>query len=86
MSHALSFIREPSRSPAVALNFIQRALTSVARSWQRRRRFAHVVELDDHLLADIGLSPEDVRSALPFSAYKAGAAVRLLREAQSGRS
>ncbi|WP_274423769.1 DUF1127 domain-containing protein [Chelativorans sp. YIM 93263] len=44
------------------------ALTSLLSVAERRRQRLHLSELDDHLLADVGLTPEEVRRecAKPF--------------------
>ncbi|WP_159589915.1 DUF1127 domain-containing protein [Chelativorans xinjiangense] len=44
------------------------ALAPVLRIEERRRQRLHLSELDDHLLADVGLTREDVRRecASPF--------------------
>jgi len=87
MSHTTSFTRGQSRFPLTgAPTSIRRALSNVARSWKRRRQLVHAAELDDHLLADIGLSRDQLQSALPFTAYNGNAALRLLRTMESGRS
>lgn len=70
MREAASFIsgqRETAGSGA--LSVLVRNVGLVFRSFNGRRKIAKLGQLDDHLLADIGLSQEDVRWALglPFS-------------------
>jgi uncharacterized protein YjiS (DUF1127 family) len=38
-------------------------LIAVALAWERRHQYSELLELNDHLLADIGLSREDVEEA-----------------------
>jgi uncharacterized protein YjiS (DUF1127 family) len=49
-------------------------LTRVALAWERRREYRELLQLDDHLLADIGLSRSDVeevrRSPLYLTAWR----------------
>ena len=52
---------EPGRPPG----FVRRALVSLAaalRESRERRTLAALSEFDDHLLRDIGLTPDDVRT------------------------
>ncbi len=70
MREAATFIAsQTSSAPAAALTRVLQALRNGFRLWSRRRTLTKVAELDDHLLADIGLKREDVRWALdlPFS-------------------
>jgi uncharacterized protein YjiS (DUF1127 family) len=49
-------------------------LSRVALAWERRCQYRELLELDDHLLADIGLSRSDVeevrRSPLYLTAWR----------------
>jgi len=48
-------------------------LIEVALTWERRHQYGELLELNDHLLADIGLSREDVevrRSPLYLLAWR----------------
>lgn len=70
MREAASFIASQTASaPADALSALARMLRRGFRLWSARRKLTRLTELDDHLLADIGLTREDVRLALdlPFS-------------------
>jgi uncharacterized protein YjiS (DUF1127 family) len=85
MPRTATFNPEQTRSPSVAaLAVVQHVFSQVVRSWARRRQLAHIAELDDRLLADIGLTREDVNSALPFSVRKSRATSQLAA-AQSRR-
>ena len=69
MREAASFIAsQGDRATAGVLEAILRDVSSALRSWARRRQLKQLTDLDDHLLADIGVTREDVRWALdlPF--------------------
>jgi uncharacterized protein YjiS (DUF1127 family) len=67
MPHTPSLMREPAQLPlSGALAFIGRTFSRAVLSWEKRRQLAHAVGLDDHLLADIGLTREDMNSARRF--------------------
>jgi uncharacterized protein YjiS (DUF1127 family) len=70
MREAASFIAARSQSaPAAILPTVLEAAKSAWRAWSNRRRLADLSEFDDHLLADLGLTRNDVRQALdlPFA-------------------
>lgn len=70
MRNAATFIASQRSVAATGLlqGFVRSAMTMV-RAWKNRRQLAYLSDLDDHLLADLGLTREDVRSALdlPFA-------------------
>jgi uncharacterized protein YjiS (DUF1127 family) len=72
MREAASFIANQSR-PFGALSALVHDISGVYRSWRNRRELASLADVDDHLLADMGLSRSDVKWALslPF-AYDPG--------------
>ena len=85
MREAASFIASRTRpAGAAALPAMFGAVRAAFLSWQRRRQLIALTEVDDHLLADIGVTREDVRWALdlPFS-YDPG--LELQRRALSNR-
>jgi uncharacterized protein YjiS (DUF1127 family) len=70
MRNAASFIASQTGSfEAGILHTLVRTAHETLDAWKRRRQVARLVEFDDHMLADIGLTREDVREALdlPFS-------------------
>ncbi|MGH6922199.1 MAG: DUF1127 domain-containing protein [Propylenella sp.] len=65
MREAASFIA--SRSGFAAAGFVPAALQfaeRTVRAWRNRRSVVRLTELDDHLLADLGLTRRDVNAAL----------------------
>jgi uncharacterized protein YjiS (DUF1127 family) len=74
MRNAASFIASQSVSSeaGILLTFLRRAQEAFS-AWKSRREVATLSDLDDHLLADLGLTRGDVREALdlPF-AYDPG--------------
>ncbi len=70
MREAASFIASQSRSaPAPILPALLDFAHAAWRGWANRRKLASLSEFDDHMLADIGLSRDDVQMALdlPFA-------------------
>ena len=70
MREAASFIASRSGSAeAGVLYAIVDAAKIALKSWINRRRIATLTDFDDHMLADIGLTRNDLREALdlPFS-------------------
>ena len=70
MREAASFIaRQGYADEAGILIAALRIAQRTFRSWLNRRRIASLTEVDDHLLADLGLDRDDVRRALdlPFA-------------------
>jgi uncharacterized protein YjiS (DUF1127 family) len=70
MREAASFIaRQRETEGSGALSALLRSIGLAIRSLNSRRKLAKLSELDDHLLADIGVSREDLRWALdlPFA-------------------
>jgi uncharacterized protein YjiS (DUF1127 family) len=70
MRNAAYFIASQSESSGAS--FLQSAFRSVQRAvkaWTDRRAVSRLVDFDDHLLSDLGLTRNDVRAALdlPFS-------------------
>ena len=70
MREAASFIAAQSGSASAGL--LAAALRSgqaAFRAWAARRKLTNLLDLDDHLLADVGVKREDVKWALdlPFS-------------------
>jgi uncharacterized protein YjiS (DUF1127 family) len=69
MRNAALFIAS-QHGPAEAglLHSILRTVGNIAKRWKSRTEVARLVDFDDHMLADIGLSRGDVREALdlPF--------------------
>ena len=69
MREAASFIASRSNpTSAGLLPILARAAVHLQRAWARRRDLARLREFDDHQLADIGVTREDLRWALtqPF--------------------
>ena len=70
MRNAASFIASQHGSfQAGILHTLFRKVEETFKAWQRRRQIATLVDFDDHMLSDIGLTRGDVREALelPFS-------------------
>jgi len=70
MRDAALFIASQSGSAeAGILHTVFEASKRAYRSWKNRRQVAELGDFDDHMLADIGLTRNDVREALdlPFS-------------------
>ncbi len=70
MREAASFIASQKASdPAGLLAAATRMAETALRSWAKRRNLVKLSDLDDHQLADIGITREDLRWALnlPFS-------------------
>jgi uncharacterized protein YjiS (DUF1127 family) len=51
------------------LRLIRQLATSLRQVWQHRRDMEFLAGLDDHMLADIGLSRADVQDALAVSRW-----------------
>jgi uncharacterized protein YjiS (DUF1127 family) len=86
MREAASFIASQTGwAPAGALSALLRDVSTAFRSWNARRHLKTLSEFDDHMLADIGITREDVRWALdlPF-AYDPG--IELQRRALRNRA
>ena len=70
MREAASFIAGRSGYAQVGLiNAVLQFVERTLQSWRNRRAVVHLSELDDHALADLGLTRGDVAAALsqPFS-------------------
>jgi uncharacterized protein YjiS (DUF1127 family) len=70
MREAASFIaRQTTAQPAGALRSLLDGAERVFRAWVHRRTVSRLIDLDDHLLADIGIARSDLRQALdqPFA-------------------
>ena len=70
MRNAASFIASQSgHSSSGILLAAAKAVRSAFHAWQSRRKLVRLLDLDDHMLADVGVTREDVRWALdlPFS-------------------
>ncbi len=70
MRNAASFIASQTEPVADGLlSTVSRFAGQMARSWKRRNDLARLREFDDHQLADIGITREDLSwaLALPFS-------------------
>jgi uncharacterized protein YjiS (DUF1127 family) len=70
MRNAASFIASQNGSfEAGILHTLFRKVQETIKAWNRRRQIATLVDFDDHMLSDIGLTRRDVREALdlPFS-------------------
>jgi uncharacterized protein YjiS (DUF1127 family) len=86
MREAASFIAgQGSRAPAGVLPTLVRDVAGAFRAWTKRRHLKTLSDFDDHMLADIGVTREDVRWALdlPF-AYDPG--IELQRRALRNRA
>lgn len=69
MREAASFIATQSgSSEAGILHVVVQSIRQAIESWQKRNQVAALVDFDEHMLADIGLTRRDVREALnlPF--------------------
>ena len=70
MREAASFIASRTGSASAGvLGALLQAGRSAVRAWASRRKLANLMDLDDHMLSDVGLTREDVKWALdlPFS-------------------
>ena len=70
MREAASFIASRTgAAPEGLLAALAHQALAALRAWNNRRHLSRLSDLDDHLLADLGISREDVRWALdlPFS-------------------
>lgn len=70
MRNAASFIAGQSTCASeTLLSRAGRAIRSVFHAWNSRRKLVRLLDLDDHMLADVGVTREDVKWALdlPFS-------------------
>jgi len=70
MRNAASFIASQNGSSEAGILYaILRKTHEALEAWKRRRQIATLVDFDDHMLSDIGLSRRDVQEALelPFS-------------------
>lgn len=69
MREAASFIAAQSVGRPFRLGSLRNALAAPLQWYLRRREVARLADLDDHLLADLGLERSDVRWALemPFA-------------------
>jgi uncharacterized protein YjiS (DUF1127 family) len=70
MRNAASFIASRNASfEAGILYTVARKVQESLEAWKHRRQIATLVDFDDHMLSDIGLTRRDVREALdlPFS-------------------
>ena len=67
MREAAAFIAH--QSEPIGLGGVLHALLTPVRWWRRRRKLLRLLDLDDYLLTDIGVTREDVRYAfdLPLS-------------------
>ena len=86
MREAASFIASQHvPSPTGPLSAVLNKAAAAFRGWNQRRQLKALSELDDHLLADLGVTREDVRWALdlPFS-YDPG--IELQRRALRNRA
>ena len=86
MREAASFIASQTGSASAGvLSALLRDVSTAFRSWNARRHLKTLSEYDDHMLADIGITREDVRWALglPF-AYDPG--IELQRRALRHRA
>ena len=88
MREAANFIaRQASSQEAGALPALAGTVHKLYRAWRNRRSLMRVTELDEHLLADIGISREDVKWALDLPiGYDPAAALqeRALRNRSRG--
>ena len=69
MRDAASFIASQGPLPASSLAALAQGVAAPFRWWQSRRKLVRLIDMDDHLLQDIGVSRSDVRWALdlPFT-------------------
>lgn len=85
MREAASFIAGQQSASTGLLSSVAAATAQFYRNWKSRRELVHLSELDDHVLADIGISRGDVHAALSQpSAY--AASLHLQRAAEQNRS
>lgn len=63
MREAASFIASQSNDYTPALGALLRKVFAPIRWWNRRRKLVQLRDLDDHVLADIGVTRDDVRYA-----------------------
>jgi uncharacterized protein YjiS (DUF1127 family) len=86
MREAAFFIAGQTGSTGILATILDKAFAAFS-ALKNRRRLAVLTDLDDHLLADLGVSRDDVRWALdlPFS-YDPGVELqkRALRNRQPG--
>lgn len=70
--------------PASWPSGLGRGVAGWLRAWQRRRHFLRLLDLDDHLLDDVGYSRDEVcwAARLPL---RVNAAVALSRRRRAGR-
>ncbi len=85
MREAALFISGQERVPTSLLSSLSGHFARFLRNWRNRRQVVVLSELDDHVLADIGLTRGDVEAALsqPFSQ---DASLQLQQVAQRNRS
>jgi uncharacterized protein YjiS (DUF1127 family) len=70
MREAASFIASQSGGAASGiLPALIAAIRSASQAWRARRKLSRLLDMDDHMLNDVGVCREDVRWALdlPFS-------------------
>lgn len=70
MREAASFIARQTSSASVgALSVLLASARSAFRAWRSRQKMASLLDLDDHMLGDVGVTRDDVKWALdlPFS-------------------
>ena len=70
MRDAARFIASQSTSaPAGVFSVLAQHARSAFHAWTSRRKLSNLLDLDDHMLADVGVTREDVKWALdlPFS-------------------
>jgi uncharacterized protein YjiS (DUF1127 family) len=73
MTTIKTLTRRPSSGPAFALDVLRRVADTVAEAWtiyRNRRQMHHLTELDDYLLADIGLTRNDVEEAVSLPLHE----------------
>ena len=63
MRQAALFVASQTNIDTVASRIAALALAPL-RWWKRRRTMVRLIDMDDHILADIGISREDVRHAM----------------------
>ena len=62
MREAASFIASQHAGP-FEMGGLAHSLLAPIRGWYRRRKLVRLMDLDDHLLEDIGVTRDDVRYA-----------------------
>jgi len=70
MRNAASFIASQNGSSEAGILYtVFRKAQETVEAWKHRRQIATLVDFDEHMLSDIGLTRTDVREALdlPFS-------------------